>query len=255
MKPSGYILHEGPSLLDGAPIVAIATMESANPKTGNMVQTWILRADVSPTDAVRSGADASVCGNCAQRPALGGACYVRVTHAPTQVWRKYKRGGYAPLAYPVDCDDRARNKLSEIGAGRRIRLGAYGDPAAVPAHIWETLVRDATGHTGYTHQWMSDAIGEGQRRRITALCMASADSETEADMARSIGLRTFRMRSSHEPLRPQEFVCPASEEAGKRRTCSECGACNGSAKPSAASVVIIVHGIKTARFNQSTFQE
>ncbi len=58
--PRGFVLYQGPSLLDGLPIVAIATMRSTNPKTGPVPQTWILRADVPPMDAVRTGADASI---------------------------------------------------------------------------------------------------------------------------------------------------------------------------------------------------
>ena len=65
----GYVLFEGASLLDGAPIAVIATMASNNIKTGlsgkrNMVQTWILRTDTSPTDTVKTGQDVSVCGDC-----------------------------------------------------------------------------------------------------------------------------------------------------------------------------------------------
>ena len=47
-KPRGLVLYEGPSEIDGKPIVCIATLDSRNRKTGNMVQTWILRQDVSP---------------------------------------------------------------------------------------------------------------------------------------------------------------------------------------------------------------
>ena len=41
-KPSGYIIYRGQSLLNGAPIVAVAITKSSNVKTGNMVQTYIL---------------------------------------------------------------------------------------------------------------------------------------------------------------------------------------------------------------------
>lgn len=61
------ILWEGKSPFDGAPIVLIATgyaRPSKNTKTGALLQTWILRQDVAPHDAVASGADASVCGDC-----------------------------------------------------------------------------------------------------------------------------------------------------------------------------------------------
>jgi len=69
----GLELWRGASRLDGAPIVAIATglaAPSSNPKTGPMVQTWILRADVAPHEAQRDGRDASVCGDCPLRPLM-----------------------------------------------------------------------------------------------------------------------------------------------------------------------------------------
>jgi hypothetical protein len=38
-KLRGVILYDGPSMLDGEPIVVIATLETSNRKTGQMVQT------------------------------------------------------------------------------------------------------------------------------------------------------------------------------------------------------------------------
>ncbi len=46
-NPSGVVLYSGPSELDGAPIVAIATFYEGNPKTGPMIQSRIMRA-ISP---------------------------------------------------------------------------------------------------------------------------------------------------------------------------------------------------------------
>jgi len=66
-NPNGRVLYEGPSMLDGAPIVVIATgfaERSGNAKTGSMIQTWILRADVPPHHAFSSEDGASVCGDC-----------------------------------------------------------------------------------------------------------------------------------------------------------------------------------------------
>ena len=104
-KPNGYILFEGPSAIDGKPIVVIATgfaNKSANGKTGDMIQTWIIREDIKPNDAVKSGDDESICGQCIHRPALKAAiqakgekhirCYVKVWQAPLVVWKAYKRG-------------------------------------------------------------------------------------------------------------------------------------------------------------------
>ena len=64
--PLGIVLYEGPSMLDGAPIVAIATgikSRAGNVKTGDMVQVFILRQDMSPNEAQRKGTDGAVCGD------------------------------------------------------------------------------------------------------------------------------------------------------------------------------------------------
>ena len=66
----------GPSPYDGTPIVLIltglsplASEQSGNRKTGAMVQSYILRQDMSPIVAVMSAADRAVCGDCSLRPA------------------------------------------------------------------------------------------------------------------------------------------------------------------------------------------
>jgi len=91
-QPNGMVIYRGPSQIDGAPIIAIATglaKGSRNAKTGGgLIQTWIIREDVSPADAVHSGADASVCGACPHRGEIvdrrnkGRSCYVNVFQAP-----------------------------------------------------------------------------------------------------------------------------------------------------------------------------
>lgn len=238
-QPTGYVIYRGPSMLDGAPIVAIALTASTNRKTGNMVQTYILREDVRPTEALRTGADASICGNCKHRPILGGACYVVVAQGPTVVWKTFKAGKY-PTAVEF--------YIHNLGAGRMVRLGTYGDPAAVPAYVWEALVSRASGRTGYSHQWANEALPAEHRARIARLTMASVDTPDEAHQARGLGLRYFRIRLASEPMGAREFACPASEEQGKRKTCAQCGACNGSEKATAGSPVIIAHGAKASRY-------
>lgn len=231
---SGFLLYRGPSMLDGSPIIAVATFASENAKTGAMVQTFIMREDVEPHTALKTGADASVCGDCKHRPANGGSCYVVVHQAPLSVYRAYKRGRYT---FAVAHAARA-------AAGLMVRLGTYGDPAAVPARVWEDFLTYAKGHTGYTHQWAN--MGEAQAMRFRPLVMASADTIEERREAIAKLWRTFRVRTANEPRDTGEFICPASEEAGKRATCATCGACNGAqaGKVRQASPVIIVHGAK-----------
>ena len=70
-------LWRGASPVDNEPIVLIATgasrkeyEQSQNTKTGTMVQTYILKQDEKPSDAVKSGGDESICGKCPLRPIL-----------------------------------------------------------------------------------------------------------------------------------------------------------------------------------------
>jgi hypothetical protein len=191
-KSNGFIFYRGPSMLDGSPIIAVATgtaRGSRNGKTGSEVQTWILRDDVSPVEAVKLGLDVSICGDCVHRgDGTGGArsCYVTVFQAPLVVWKTAQKGGY-PTVTP--------EAAGETLAGKVLRLGSYGDPAAVPVHVWQALVANVSGHTGYTHQWRtSDALRD--------LCMASCDSSFEQELASAQGWRTFRVRTASEQLAP-----------------------------------------------------
>lgn len=241
VEARGAILYDGPSLLDGAPIVVIATglrSKSTNSKTGAMVQTYILRSDVHPVEAVHSGADESICGvgenACPLRPAIaeeGAArCYVNKGFGPAAVYRGYLRGIY-PVATAAD--------VVQWAKGRPIRFGTYGDPAAAPLEIWEGLA--AVGkRTGYSHQWR---IAAG----LSPLAMASVGSSDEALLAQAMGWRTFRVRRADEALLPGEIVCPASEEGGRRTQCETCGLCSGKRENDRrANIAIIDHG-PTAR--------
>lgn len=232
-------------MLDGAPIVAIATItlpSKANSKTGAMVQTWILCADTDPVIASRIGADASICGQCRHRGAYNApdvphageridgtrSCYVQL-YVPQNVWRTAKRGSYDNLSLDLGT---AADRI----AGLPVRLGAYGDPAAVPFGVWSTLLSRCTGFTGYTHQWRNFP-------EFSAFVMASCDSSEERTLARALGFRTFRVAPATSWSRETgEVLCPASAEAGKRTTCIACKACGGHAAKARADIMIPAHG-------------
>lgn len=236
MNANGAVIYRGPSLIDGAPIVAIVTglkRGSRNSKTGDMLQTWILREDVGPVEAAKSGLDHAVCGDCLHRPVNNGSCYVNLGQAPRNVWKAYQAGAYLP------------GPRAFLGHNRFIRLGSYGDPAAVPLSVWRHLTAGAAGWNGYTHQWRT-------RPDLQPYCMASVDSSAEAVEARNAGWRTFRVRESADLVYAgMEFVCPASAEAGHKTQCAECKACGGTSSKAKASPVIIAHGAKAKRFNLS----
>jgi len=236
IKPNsnGIVFYRGKSEIDGAAIVAIATLKTSNAKTGDMVQTWILREDMDPMRALSEGADESVCGDCKHRGDGHGrqrSCYVNIYQAPLNIYRTYKAGKYTNYdsinGNPIWLKDRL------------LRCGSYGDPAAVPFEVFEHLTKNSIGWTGYSHQWKKCD------QRYSNILMASVDSEEERVEAKEKGWRTFRVRSANEPT-SREVICPASEESGKRKTCEECLACagtrHGKLNSKAADVVIVAHG-------------
>jgi hypothetical protein len=226
-KPNGVILYRGPSQLDGRPIVVVATglaRKSHNPKTGGMVQTYILADGTDPVSAHQQGKDRAVCGSC---PHLNGTCYVNLVQGPLAVWKAYQAGSYPRL----------RREHLRLFRGRMLRLGTYGDPAAVPLSVWERLTPLVRNWTGYTHAWRTC------ERAYARYCMASVETPTQRQEALARRYRTFRVRLATQPLEPGEFVCPASEEAGKRLTCEECKACSGAkAGGRNATPAIVFHG-------------
>lgn len=236
----GVILYQGPSLIDGAPIVVIANRivsDSDNVKTGAMVQTFVIRQDMRPLDAARLGYDFSICGHCPHRPSNAGSCYVNIGRSVESVYGAFVRGRYARPH--VDFDEAI---LPDLFAGSVFRLGSYGDPAAAPFRIWAHATQLVRARNGYTHQWRDFP-------QFAALCMASVDSEAQATEARANGWRTFRVRAASAPVMTgAEVVCPASEEAGKRTTCADCRACGGTSAKARASIVIVAHGTTAKRF-------
>lgn len=229
-KSNGAILYEGPSLIDGSPIVAIVTglaSKSANPKTGDMLQTWILRTDVDPKAASENGQDSAICGTCPMRRNVETGkrrCYVPTWQAPLSVWKAYKRGAYAPI--------------DTILEGRKLRLGSYGDPGAVPFEVWESALRGTVGHTGYTHAWKE----KNADPRFATILMASVDFPWQAQYAEARRYRYFRVATPGDaPANNtrREIACPASKERGHVTDCATCLACSGTSNPKRQFNVVI----------------
>jgi len=229
-----FIIYEGPSLIDGSPIVAIAQVKTGNRKTGDMVQTWILRSDIDPITASRTGADTAICGDCPHKGkpsdkatgwAIDRTCYVNLLFAPLGVYKAYKRGAYDTA--------KGHGAIAAIGKGRGVRLGSYGDPAAVASYIWDSLTSQAEFVTAYTH----DPVNPMPHKIMT-----SADNAAQAESAWDKGERTFRVVSDLAQLiKGKEVLCPASDEAGNRATCASCKLCGGNSIK-AKSVAIVAHG-------------
>lgn len=240
--PQGLLLWEGPTQFgDSAETIGlIATgfkTRSTNRKTGPLIQTYILKKDIRPSRGVKLGQDFAICGDCKHSGSKGKSCYVdAVSQGPNSIWDAWMRGHYKP----INDDQRAL-----IFVGEKIRLGAYGDPCAVPFEVWEPIIKtikQTNGMwTGFTHAW------KFCDQRFKDFLVASVDTPEELEQARELGWRTFRtMAPGEEPLK-NEFICPASdagyEKLKRKVTCEQCGACNGLAdRPQRGSACIEAHG-------------
>lgn len=236
-----HLLWQGPSTIDGRQVRVLLTSTELgevgkNTKLGDMSQAWILPVDESPNEAVRSGADVSVCGTCRQRPLAGGACYVFISRGPQRVDFGHRRNPYLPP-----------ETLAAV-AQKPMRIGAWGDPAAVPVEAWQPLLEalraSGKGWTAYTHRWRELDV------RDWGWCMASVDSVGEAEDADAAGWKHFRVRKPGEPLLPREVRClAAAESPGHAKwSCASCLMCDGSAR--GLNIAILSHGIRRGRFRE-----
>lgn len=214
----GFVVDRGLSPLDGKPYVAVLTLRSSNRKTGQMAQVYILRPDLHPLDAIASGADYTICGDCPHRrrwsPEHGRhvrSCYVQVGKSVASVWRAFSRGRYP---------DYNPSLHSRHLRGRRIRWGAYGDPAILRESVVRTLTAIADGHTGYTHQWAHPWAAWAR-----GFFQASCDSFADYLAASAAGWRTFAViPEGAAPFAGK--LCPATAE-GSQAQCLTCRLCDG----------------------------
>lgn len=207
---NGFVIYEGSSMFDGQPIVVIVTgsrTPSSNPKTGLMLQTWIVRSDIHPMEALKSGDDFSICYNCDYRPDKDGknrACYVFMP-AVNNIWQEYKLGNYGTVP--------------NYSLGLSARIGSYGDPTAVPIEVWENLIKEVPFVTGYSYQWKNPKF-QGFKR----FCQASCHNEVEYQQAIALGWKAYVVRPIGAPVPMGAVQCPAKPY---ETTCASCKMCNG----------------------------
>jgi hypothetical protein len=242
LKPLGYVLYDGPSAYDGEPVITILLPpKNGNVKIGRMWQTFHLLRDVKPTDALKTGQDSSVCGECPLRPITARAaatalCYVNVGQSVGSIWRAYQRGRYELIT-----PEAARELLQ----GESLRAGAYGDPASMPYPIWVRLGMGSGEfqNTGYIHGWLLDNFDS----RLTEFMMVSLDPISEKLHADKLpkNARTYRVLADGEQPRSNEILCPYYTHGTK---CADCGLCAGS-QQQAKSIVAPDHG-PTSKFRR-----
>jgi hypothetical protein len=240
-----------------------------------MLQLYILRADMMPEAARHTGADAAICGACPMRgrvvsldeardiaatlPAgqraqltkriktaqdkgqdtinIERPCYVIVSQAPTIIYKAYQRGLYRE-ATPEQAAQHVR--------GRALRIGAYGDSAALPLGVVEPLADAADTVTNYTHSGCYDMTRAKQLAQFT---MLSADNLEQAERYRKSGARTFRVSSDWElvngvrrvnDISDGESQCPKT--ISKKVSCIDCGLCDGLNRGIKNSIAAPSHG-------------
>ena len=191
-----------------------------------MFQVWILRSDISPVDAVNSGQDYSICGNCPHRKGENSyangvltftdkgnrSCYVNVGQAPNSVYKAYKAGKY--VNDPMVLEARKAVK------GKRVRWGAYGDPSIIKPMVVKTINQHAAGHTGYSHQWR-----EQWAQAFKGVFMASCDGFNDYLDATSKGWKCFSVvPKGYKPADIKQ--CPATVINSKAQ-CVTCSLCDG----------------------------
>ncbi len=215
-------LWKGLSQYTDNPIEAFITLKSTNTKTGDIPQITILPMDVKPTDALKTGQDEDVCGNCPLRPKLFNSdthdkpCYVNCGFAPNAIARS------------KTIIDFQTKSIFDI-----IRIGAYGDSAAVEKKALLKMVSLAKKVLNYTHAWADKKFNY-----LKAFSMASVHSLEEKLQANKLGFRTFRtVKYACSKLDPDEIVCP---NFTRSIICKACKLCIGN-QIQAKNIVIPSH--------------
>lgn len=212
-----HVVWRGPSAFNGEPIMAIAVTNSTNSKTGPMINVHIVRADMSPVEAMRTGADDAICWTCPLRGTLqpdgsrkDRGCYVVYAQGPQSAWKAN-----------VDSPTLTADEVLALFHDADVRLGAYGEPTALPIDVVRNMLAPARMWTCYTHRWEDFAADPRDGWRL--ISMASVDTLEEQERAQSMGWRTYRY-GSIDSRSPHEIVCP-NETRGVQ--CIDCGLCDG----------------------------
>lgn len=224
LPPAGVIVYDGPSMIDGAPVVVVLTSirgTSSNTKTSAgagalpLAQTYVIpRAMLAGMAAgdksansrawfanLAAGRDASACGACELRPSAVAAaraagapapdsCYV--LNGPPDVAAAIVAGAYGTATL----DEAAAYVRAMVRRGRiaGVRGGSWGDPAAAPLAVHRAL-RDALTDpdTGSPYRVRHP---DGTERRAVWTCYTRT---WEYAPAAAAGWRRLAMASAHTP--------------------------------------------------------
>lgn len=238
---SSFKIWEGPSAFNNEQISLILTGmdgSSENPKTGAMIQSWILPTKIHPVIAVKQlDGDNCCCGDCPLKPLKHNfekkqSCYVAryMFRAPRSVW---DHNILKPIEFGKAMDTYSKNPLP-------IRYGSYGDIAMIPKEIFKSFQSvieknfKNKNHTAYTHQHKHSWAYWTRR-----YAMASVENKWDGELFRALGWRTFRITEEPE-AGLNEIICPNYTH---KISCIKCGLCDGkkSNKDNRKSITIPRH--------------
>ena len=249
-KLKSAIIYKGKSRIDPSQNVTVSITgiqgNSKNKKTGNLAQVSIMLSDIHPYEAIKTGADSAICGNCIFRgewdvtlkKMVNRKCYVNLSHSPNATYKATDKGSYIELTIEevgalIQYFNSTRSHKDKIG----IRLGEYGDPSAVDVSVWKRLLSASnTFNTAYTHQWNRSFF----QPEFFEFGMASIDDSLTVEMLRELHgskPRAYRVAKDYETIKSDEIKCPS--EKGKVVTCSQCKLCSGYGRKGAKNIVIV----------------
>lgn len=224
-KPLGMILFDGGTY---NPIVVLLKYDSDNVKTGNMSQIYIIRNDMKPSYALKTGNDDLICGECIHR--VEGTCYVNVPFGVNSIYQSWLNGNYEALDYRI-MKYKIKNNF--------VRFGSYGDPVFIPIELVDYISKNCKGWTGYSHQWQDPQFDAFKR-----YFMASVDNESEYQKSINLGWRSYRVSTNNDTLNG-EIMCPHDSESDTPIQCADCRLCDGLGRhKNARNIAVIVHGLK-----------
>ncbi len=217
---------EGPSEINGAPIMGYIAGEhnpSSNTKTGPALQVGVMLRGVHPWEAVSTGDDLAICGDCPLRPSnhkaaklrgeavADNACYVNTGFKNAQRM-SIERSEVKPKTVQAFIEEHAF-----------IRFGEYGNLSSLPREVLEPMLKGAKKWAMYEHEWRRP-----ENQWLREYAMASVHSLEEKAEANALGWRTYRTVSKDDPLPGRtttgEIWCPNYTHG---TTCNKCGLCNG----------------------------
>ena len=267
---ASFVLWRGVSALDNkTAIAAVLVLDSTNRKmttaeAPSVAQLYIILDNVHPVEGVKTGQDAAICGSCPHRylfDATGEAvegsrtCYVGM-HSVAAV---YKATSSKPLTPISDISDGLSKSM--------LRIGAYGDPLALPFDLVDelcniagrnsrTLSRSPRRWTGYTHAWRREDLDPRWSRYV----MASCDTVEDVRTASALGWRCFYVANAtgdapvlsvSEDLKLRRCLSDSSVKGASLTPCSLCRLCYGKEgdEDQALSVFIERHGNGAVKAN------